>query len=114
MTITSIRSRCFVTWYTLRFVWLDLMWILDILSLQDELERLVVWSGRKRLKGVKAHYIRLLKDVEMRLSYKRLKRPYLTEVAKWVYCAVAMLNPPPDVYPKGAGAKYSLRNRSLI
>jgi len=110
MIFTRVRNHWFVMRHCYRFGWRDFISILDVLSQHSELERLVLWSHRKRLRGVNAHYSRLLQDVEGRLSFRAMQHPYLSEIAKWVYCAVTMLNPPPHIYPKGAGAKYSLRN----
>ena len=114
MINTRLKNYWFVTWYSYRFAWHEYQSIIEAYTQRDELQRLAKWAYRKKLTGVCQHYLRLAGDIEMRLLVKAMRHPQLTRIADWAYCAQVMLNPPPKIYPKGAGAKYRLRNRSLI
>ena len=110
MILVSIKNYCSTTWYSSRFLWLDTTYILETFTQRDELQRLIHWASRRKLRRVRDHYRRLLDDVEMRLSSQALRHRHLTELAEWLYCLATMLNPSPHVYAKGAAAKYRLRN----
>lgn len=114
MTPTQLKNRCVAIWYNYHFAWLQFTSILETLSQRDELEHLIRWAQRKRISGVREHYQWLLADVERRLLVKAVHNPRLTNLAEWTYCIQGMLCPAPSFYPKGAAAKYRLRNRSLI
>lgn len=109
MTLRSIKNRCSAAWHLCHFSWLDVTYILETRTQRDELKRLVRWAKRKKPTRVCKYYQRLLKQTESRLSSQSLRHPHLTAVAEWLYCAASMLNPPSDVYMKGAAAKYRLR-----
>lgn len=114
MLTTRFKNQWFVVWYTYWFLWLQFLSVLEALSYQDDLQRLIRWSHRKKLPKVKRYYQRLLSETEDRLLHKTIRHPQLTVLAEWVYCAQVILFPPRRFYPVGAGAKYRLRNRSLI
>ena len=110
MDFKRAKNDWLLTFYSCRFLWQDFNSILRILIRKDELRRLIRWAHRKKLRSVGEHYQWLFSDTESRFSSQALRHPHLTELAKWIYCAAIMINPPPDVYPKGSAAKYRLRN----
>lgn len=110
MTFTQFKNRWQMNWYRYRLTVVQFTTILDTIAQQDDLKRLVRWARRKKLKSVQEHYQWRLIDAEQRLLTKTLRHPQLTSIAKWVYCAQVMLSATPRFYPKGAAAKYRLRN----
>lgn len=110
MVLTRVKNYGFVFWLSCRFLWRDFNSVLELLGRKDELERLIRWAHRKKLRPVHEYYQRLFVDAEIRLSTQALRHPYLVGLAEWGYCAAVMLNPPPYVYPKGSATKYRLRN----
>jgi hypothetical protein len=100
---------------TLRFywywsLWLLLLYIIQMLYRQDDLERLIQWSKRKRLAAPHAFYSHLLSDTELALANARIRHPFLTTIASFLYELGTVLFPSSAYYRRGSAAKYRLRN----
>ncbi len=90
--------------------WQEIRAIIRNLHQQDDLERLVKWAKRKRLKGPRTYYQRLLFDIQDRLLRQRVRFPHLMFWAKLLYNINLLISPAPQYHAKGSAAKYRLRS----
>lgn len=82
--------------------------ILKALERQAELEELIAWAQKKRLKRPLKHYqIRLL-DEEQRLAFYNIRHPKLLEFCEWLRVFRAQLKGNRSDFTKGTAAKYRL------
>lgn len=94
-------------WYYYNRQWKLFRASLIMLKHQDNLDGLILWAQRKRLKGVDSHYWRLLQGVHSFLERIEYESPILLEFARWIYCANEMLFP--TKYRKGFASQYKRR-----
>jgi hypothetical protein len=90
-------------------LWRDFQTIWERLERRSDLERLVRWAQRKKLKGVQYHYQRLLTETELLLIDNRIRRYRLTVWVSRLHFMIRALLTATIKYQKGAAAKYRLR-----
>ena len=81
------------------------------LNRQAELQRLVEWASRKRLKGPRNYYQLCLQDTQRRIFTLQVRSPRLTTLAWSLQYFNTLLFPTPRYFPSGAAKAY--RNRRL-
>jgi hypothetical protein len=82
--------------------------ILKALERQAELEELIAWAQRKRLKRPLKHFqIRLL-DEEQRLAFYNMRHPKLLEFCEWLRIFRAQIKGNRSGFKRGKVSKYRL------
>lgn len=76
----------------------------------QELEQLMRWAKRKRLRSAFSHYSWLYRNYDLQLSIYRNHTPISYEIACFLYAFKRQISPKSMHYGKGAAAKYRLRN----
>jgi hypothetical protein len=84
--------------------------IIRILKRRHELNNLITWAGKKRLKAVQAAYINRLGDEEKRYLRATLHYPRLTRFLTVLHALWGILASTPRYFPKDSAAKYRSRN----
>src|SRR5436305_9434026 len=80
------------------------------LTRQAELERLILWAEKKRLKNPRKCYQSRLDDERRRIFVYRLRSPRLTFLARWLQRLNTLINPAPRYYRSGSAAGYRRKN----
>jgi hypothetical protein len=88
--------------------WCDFWSIWQIVERRNDLERLVAWARRKKLKGVREHYKFLLMETEVRLAEKNIRHHNLFVCATTLNLVFRMFFPSPTSHKKGAAVRYKL------
>jgi hypothetical protein len=104
-----IDKLFFTRWYRYWLVWQDFCSTLTVLQQRQYLEQLTAWAKRKRLKIPFNHYKNLLRDVEDRLFWKRVRSRHLSFCAGICFEIIQTLYPSPQP-KKGWAVQYRLRN----
>lgn len=86
--------------------------ILNLLRTEQELESLVLWAKRKRLKDVRKYYESMLMGLQNKILIFRVKNPRVFTLAKFLQVAETQILPRPT-YKKGFAKKYQ-RRRNII
>jgi hypothetical protein len=93
--------------------WQDYQSAVRLLDRQSDLQGLIRWAQRKRLKPQTDYYQSLLVDAERRLARLRLVAPAALRWAVVLRFIAARLIHEKHVYRRGAARKYCLRKESL-
>ena len=80
------------------------------LTRQAELERLIAWAEKKRLKNPRKCYQSRLEDERRRIFLFRMRSPKLVFLARWLQRLNSVINPTPRYYRSGSAAGYRMRN----
>src|SRR5258708_32327770 len=80
------------------------------LTRQAELERLIRWAEKKRLKNPRKCYQSRLEDERRRIFFYRVRSPRLTFLARWLQRLNTVINPSPRYYRGGSAVGYRTRN----
>jgi hypothetical protein len=86
-------------------IWGKFWRIYSVFERRAELQELVVWAKRKRLKGVERAYYTRLSDEERRLFQAYFHHPHLTRFAHALHVLKRLFAPNPRYY-SGYAAKY--------
>lgn len=89
--------------------WCDFWSIWQIVERRNDLERLVNWASRKKLRGVREHYKYLLMETEICLADKNIRRHNLTIWATHLNFLFRAFFPQQNHFKKGAAVRYRLR-----
>lgn len=87
----------------------DFCAVYRLLNRRAELERLIRWAARKRLKGPRLFYERRKQDTEQRLWRYTMRVPQLARYARWLHLLYRLLFPPVRYPRKGAAGGYRPR-----
>jgi hypothetical protein len=104
VTSTFFSTPVFPYW----LAWVDFLSIWEIVERRNDLERLVAWARRKKLKGVREHYKFLLMETEIHLADKNIRHHKLFMWATTLNLVFRMICPSPTSYKKGAAVRYKL------
>ncbi len=80
--------------------------ILRIFNRRNELNRLITWSERKRLKNPNRLYQNRLVDEDRKLLRYSIASPKLTSIARIVHVLNRLISAPPRYLPKGSARIY--------
>src|SRR5258706_11590540 len=100
ITEAQLHKRDF--WITLREFWA----IYCCLTRQAELQRLILWAKKKRLKNPRKCYQSRLEDERRRIFFYRVRSPRLTFLARWLQRLNTVINPSPRYYRSGSAVGY--------
>ena len=99
--------------FSILFAFTLLGWrIFCLLDRRTDLERLVRWAKRKRLKGQERWYRLLLTDTERILSTHNMRHPLFYSITILFYEITSSFTPKRYYIRRGAAAKYSVRRTS--
>jgi len=111
--VTCALATELYAWRAFQSGWSAYQTGLRLLDRRHDLEGLVRWARRKRLRGPHAHYRRLLMDTELDLLRLQLR---FARASAWAHVAYAcsrfVFNQTPK-YRQGHAQKYHLRKESL-
>jgi hypothetical protein len=93
--------------------WQDYQSAIRLLDRQSDLQGLIRWAQRKRLKHQADYYQSLLVDAERQLARLGMVAPTVLRRALALRRMAALLIPEKRVYRRGAARKYHLRKESL-
>src|SRR5260221_2392422 len=76
------------------------------LTRQAELQRLIRWAEKKRLKNPHKCYQSRLNDERRRISLYTLRSPRSARIARWLLRLNSVMNPTQRYYPRGSAVHY--------